>query len=66
MYKNPVVSIDDERVSNEYCLIFTFDEAVTLEEATNGINNIIMENGGVLKDWVRMGIPSIRYTLPQN
>lgn len=53
-----VPSLDDERASKKYCLIFNFDEAVTVEEATQGINNLIKAYGGrVLKEWVKMGEP---------
>ena len=45
-YKNPIPSIEDELVSRKYTIGFTFDETVTLEEAAEGINSLIAENGG--------------------
>ncbi len=35
-YKNPIPHMDDKRVCKKYCMIFTFEEAVSSEEATEG------------------------------
>lgn len=66
-YKNPIPNIDDKPVAKKYYIAFTFEERVTKEEATEGINNLIAENGGkVSENWVGMGeYPTIRYALPQ-
>lgn len=57
-FKNPIPSLDDEYVSERYCLVFKFDEPVTLSMAAGGINNLISENGGVIPEaWIRMGHP---------
>lgn len=57
-FKNPIPSLDDEYVSERYCLVFKFDEPVTLSVAASGINKLILENGGVIpEDWIRMGNP---------
>lgn len=66
-YKNPIPSLDDERVSKNYCICFTFEEDVSLDEATEGINNIIKKNDGIIPtEWVLMGKPSyIRFATKQ-
>lgn len=54
-YKNPIPSLDDERVSKEFILKFEFDNYVTKEEAVEGINHIIQENGGKIDEkWLAM------------
>jgi hypothetical protein len=67
-YKNPIPHVDDEYESKHYFAGFTFEEPVTKEEAMQGINNVIAENGGKLPDnFVSMGRSrSMRFTLPQN
>lgn len=67
-YKNPIPSVDDEQVSKKYSLVFTFHENVTIEEATGGINQLLEENGGKIRqEWIHMGEPKeMRYALPQN
>lgn len=67
-YKNPIPSVDDECVSKIYSMSFTFDEKVTLEEAVEGINELLSEHGGKIPPaWVRMGEPkSIRFAKKQS
>ncbi|WP_097005341.1 hypothetical protein [Lacrimispora amygdalina] len=66
-FKNPIPSLDDERVSKTYSVVFKFPENVTREEAVIGINNLLEENGGKIpKNWIKMGEPiSLRYALSQ-
>lgn len=66
-YKNPIPSVDDERISQVYSLVFTFEDYVTQEEATRGINELIAENGGTIPSaWIKMGLPQkMRHALPQ-
>ncbi|HAS90907.1 MAG: hypothetical protein GX289_06435 [Tissierellia bacterium] len=57
-YKNPVPSINDERVSAKFSIVFKFEETMILDEAAEGINMLLCENGGrIPKEWVRMGEP---------
>lgn len=67
-YKNPMPSIEDELVSRKYTVGFTFVENATLDEAVEGINNLIAEHGGKIpRSWIKMGEPrGIRYHKPQN
>lgn len=67
-YKNPIPSVDDERVSKSYSLVFDFPENVSRQEAVEGINRLLDEHEGKIpKEWVRMGEPKdLRYALPQN
>lgn len=52
-YNNIPIPNVSKRMSKTFCLVFNFDEEITVEEATRGINKFIRENGGsVLKEWV--------------
>lgn len=68
MYKNPIPSVDDEYVSRKYTITFSFGDPVSLDEAVEGINDLLSHNGGkVSRKWVKIGEPkNIRYTLPQD
>lgn len=67
-YKNPIPSVDDERISKTYSLVFIFPENVNQQEAVDGINRLLEEHEGKIpREWVRMGEPiTMRYTFPQN
>lgn len=57
-YINPIPNVDDEYVSEKYCVTFSFSSAVTLEEAHKGINDLIKNHGGeVPVEWIKMGHP---------
>lgn len=57
-YKNPVPSLDDEMVSEKYCVTFTFSSGVTLEEAHAGINDLLAKYGGKIPiSWIKTGSP---------
>lgn len=66
-YKNPIPSVDDEKTSENFFLLFKYDEPKTQDEAVEGINNLIKENAGqVPAEWVQMGYPkSMRYAEEQ-
>lgn len=67
-YKNPIPSVDDERVSKTYSIVFNFPANVNQQEAVEGINQLLKEREGKIpNEWVRMGEPiEMRYALPQN
>lgn len=67
-YKNPVPSLDDKYVSKKYSMTFTFPEEVDRDEAAEGIQRVLDENGGRIKpEWVHMGEPkTLRLAAPQN
>lgn len=67
-YKNPIPSLNDERVSKTYSVVFNFQKNVSQQEAAEGINRLLQEHEGkITNEWVRMGEPiEMRYTLPQN
>lgn len=66
-YKNPIPSVDDERVSKTYSVVFNFPENVSQQEAVEGINRVLEKHKGKIpNEWVRMGEPiEMRYALPQ-
>lgn len=55
-YKNPIPNVDDETVSEKYCITFSFSGGVTKEEAHKSINELIEKYGGKIPaSWIKMG-----------
>lgn len=63
-YKNPIPDLDDVREAKRFIIspVFTYEQAMTLEEAAEGIESIIHDNGGRIPlDWIQFAEkPQIR------
>lgn len=63
-YKNPIPDVDDIREAKRFIVspVFTYDRAMTLEEAAKGIEQLIRDNGGKIPaNWVQFAEkPQIR------
>ena len=63
-FKNPIPDIDDVREAKRFIIspVFTYEQEMTLEEAAEGIERIIRDNGGKIPlDWVQFAErPKIR------
>lgn len=57
-YENPIPIIVNEVVSDKVTICFEFPGLVTQKEAAEGINQLIAENGGKLKqEWIVLDNP---------
>lgn len=55
MYQNPIPNVDDIRKAKRFLItpVFTYEKEMTIEEAAEGITQLIMENDGQIPvEWV--------------